>query len=243
MGVISVLDLLIFLSWSPYFEKGELDQGSVTSLRNLDRPISQLIGLTSEGRRLWIFEPTMTLSQLVEPFSKGLHRVLIPQKDDEGHHAYRILSQSDVVYYIHRHREQAVELLAKNLTELGIKPKSVVSITAETSALEGFKTMTLEKVPAVAVLDANKKLVGNLSASDLRGITTRKLKKVLSPVMDFLRSIHGFVRDPIAITMNTTLDQAINHFVSAGVHRLWITNDNGEVIGVLSLTDVIKIFA
>jgi len=240
MGMVSILDLLIFLSWAPYFQTGQIDE-STTELRNLNRPISQLLGLTTEGRSLWIVEPTMPLKSLIEPFSRDVHRVLVPQKDDEGKNAYRVLSQSDVVNYIYKNRHEVADKMSKTLSELGIQPKPVVSITSSTTALEGFKTMSLEKVTALAITD-NGKLVGNLSASDLRGLTRRRLHKVVTPVKHFLETMHGNVRDPLTTTLDSTLDQALSLIVTEGVHRLWIVDAQKEVIGILSLTDIIKLF-
>jgi len=242
LGTVSILDLLVFLAWGPYFESGELDKSTATSLKNLDRPITQLLGLTAESRRLWIAEPTMTLTTLLEPFSKGIHRVLVPQKDDDGKSTARVLSQSDVVSYIYRNKQEIPQFISKKLSELGKKPKPIISITKETSALEGFKTMTVEKVAALAITDNNNKLIGNLSASDLRGITTRRLKKVVEPVTEFLETMHGALRDPITITFNDTLETAMFRLVDQCVHRLWVVDDNKKPIGCVSLTDVIRIF-
>eukprot|EP01123_Difflugia_compressa_P007610 TRINITY_DN2069_c1_g1_i1.p1 TRINITY_DN2069_c1_g1~~TRINITY_DN2069_c1_g1_i1.p1 ORF type:complete len:315 (-),score=54.57 TRINITY_DN2069_c1_g1_i1:172-1053(-) len=241
VGMVSILDLLVFLCWGPYFESTTTDVNEATTWKNLDRPISHLLGLTAEGRKLWIAEATMPLSSLLEPFGKGLHRVLVPQKDDEGKHTHRVLSQSDVVAYLFKHREEVADLLSKTLNELAIQPKPVVSITTATSALEGFKTMTLDKVPAVAILE-NGKIVGNLSASDLRGITGRRLKKTVLPVRQFLECIHGSLRDPITISLNDTLARAMELLVTQEVHRLWIVNEKNEPIGCISLTDVIRVF-
>jgi len=240
MGMVSILDLLIFLSWAPYFQTGQIDEAT-TELRNLNRPISQLLGLTTEGRSLWIVEPTTSLKGLCEPFARDVHRVLVPQKDDEGKNAYRVLSQSDVVSYIYKNRHEVAGKMSKKLSELGIQPKPVVSITASTTALEGFKTMSLEKVTALAITD-NGNLVGTLSASDLRGLTRRRLQKVVAPVKQFLESMHGSIRDPLTTTLDSTLDQALSLIVTEGVHRLWIVDAQKEVIGILSLTDIIKLF-
>jgi len=242
LGVVSVFDLLIFLAWGPYFESGELDKSTATSLKNLDRPITQLLGLTSESRRLWIAEPTMTLTTLLEPFSNGIHRVLVPQKDDDGKSTYRVLSQTDVVSYIYKHKQDISQIISKKLSELGIKQKPVITISNETSALEGFKTMTVEKVPALAIVDNNNRLVGNLSASDLRGITTKRIKKVVQPVTEFLETMHGALREPITITLNDTLDTTMSRFVYEGVHRLWIVDEKKKPVGCVSLTDVFRIF-
>jgi len=49
--------------------------------------------------------------------------------------------------------------------------------------------MFFHKVSAVAIADQNGKLVGNFSASDLRGIGEDNLQWLLDPISDFLRLI------------------------------------------------------
>jgi len=233
---------LFFLSWGPYFDSGRLD-ARTTELKNLDRPISQLMGLTTESRRLWLIEPTMHLTKLIEPFAHGLHRVLVPQKDDEGKNSYRVLSQSDVVSYLYKHKEEVIDIFSKKLSELGIEAKGVISVPSSTTALECFKQMSVEKVPALAIVDNSNKIIGNISASDLRGINKRKLLKVVSPVTEFLLTQYGFLRDPITITFESSLGTAVGLLVNESIHRLWIVDAQHRPVGCLSLTDVINIFA
>jgi len=241
LGIVSIMDLLVFLAWGPYFEEGELDTHKVTSLTNVHRPITDVMGLSAEGRKLWVVEPTLRLSKLVEPFSSGIHRVLVPQMDDGRKTAYRVLSQSDVVAYIYKHKKEVEHIVRLTLNEIGFKVKPVVSITSDTPALEGFKSMSLDKVPAVAVVE-NNKLIANLSASDLRSINPDHLKKVVAPVKEFLLTLHGSIRPPLTISLESTLDQAMELLVNEEVHRLWIVNDNETPVGCFSLTDVIRVF-
>jgi len=152
-----------------------------------------------------------------------------------------VLSQSDVVAYIYKHKKEVEHVLKQTLNEIGFKPKPVVFITSDTPALEGFKSMSLDKVPAVAVVE-NDKLIANLSASDLRGISSEHLKKVVAPVKEFLNTLHGYIRSPLTISLDSTLDLAMELLVNEEVHRLWIVNENEKPIGCFSLTDVVRVF-
>jgi len=239
--MVSILDLLIFIAWGPYFETGT-GQENTTAYRKLGRPVEQVLGLTVESRNLFLVEPQLPLFDLIKPFSFGLHRVLVPQKDDEGKNAYRVLSQSDVVAYIYKHRNEVKDIMSKKLSELGMVPKPVVSVTTSSSALDAFKTMTSEKVPAVAVVDDKEKLISTLSASDLRGMTARRLKEAIKPIREFLLSTRGFVRDPLTIKLEDTLDMAMNRVLNEGVHRLWVVDQVGKPVGCVSLTDIISVF-
>jgi len=242
MGMVSIIDLLIFIAWGPYFEHGAKGNDHATTIGNLDRPVSQILGLTLESRTLFVVEPQMSLAALMRPFSSGLHRLLVPQKDDEGKRAYRVLSQSDVVNYIYKHRHEVKHIMFKRLSELGIQPKPVVSIYDTTSALDGFKNMTSEKVPAVAIIDKTGKLRGNLSASDLRGMNTKRLNEATKPVLEFLTAIHGAVRDPVTIGLDDTVEYAFGCVVNEDIHRLWVVDEYGKLTGCVSLTNLLHLF-
>jgi CBS domain-containing protein len=243
LGVVSVMDLLIFIAWGPYFESGDLEKSDVTQAKNLNRPISQVLGLTQESRGVYVVEPEMSLSSIIQPLSSGYHRLLVPQKDDEGKRAYRVLSQSDVISYIYKHRQEVKDVVKQKLSDLGFKPKEIASITADTPAVEGFRNMTSDKVPALAVVDKQGKLIGNLSASDLRGMSTKRLKDAVKPVTEFLETIHGSVREPITISFDSTLENAMDLITNEGVHRLWVVDEQDKPIGCVSLSNIINVFA
>lgn len=66
------------------------------------------------------------------------------------------------------------------------------------------------KVPAIAVVNEEKKLVSTLSASDLRGVSSEKLENLLSPVMDFLQIQLGEKPPvPVTVTSTSSLEDAI----------------------------------
>lgn len=107
------------------------------------------------------------------------------------------------------------------------------------------------------MLDENQKLVGTLSASDLRGyapfflgpfssvlilffsgLTDETLSTLLQPVNQFISNAGQ--KGPIRCFPDDKLDMAINKLVESKVHRLWVTDENDKPVGVLSLTDVIR---
>jgi len=244
VGIVSVLDLLIYLSWGPYFSTGKLETSNVTRFKNLSQQIGHIIGLNKEGRKLWVLEPTLPLVNLLQPFANGIHRVLVRQPDDTGRKSvFRILSQSDVVKYLFNHREEFGTGMSKTLFELGIRPNKVISISLSTSALDGFRTMTIENVSAVVIVDDKNKAVGSLSASDLRSLTRTRLEKVLDPVEEFLAVQYGRIRTPLTVKLDTKFEDILKLITEEKVHRAWIVDDDNKPIGCLSLSDIINVFA
>jgi len=246
-GMISVMDLLVYLAWAPYFETGKPISGELSQTK-LETTVRALLGLTEESRTVHVVEPHLPLMNLAIPFTSGLHRVLVQKKIGEDQTAIRVLSQSDVIRFIYERKSDFVTHMEKKLKDL-VTPKKVISINESFSALDGFKEMTLAKVPAVAVVDSQTgEVIGNLAASDLRGVSSEALSDVILPVMSFLKKTRGHAFKILTVTIDNTLEDAIKMIVENKVHRLWLVagDQNKEYpmtpIGILTLTDIFKTF-
>ncbi len=104
-----------------------------------------------------------------------------------------IISQSDVARFLSTHEAGLGGLGGQTVADLGwVKgPGSIVSVPPEASALAALATMAEHKVAGVAVVDAGGRLLGNMSASDARGLTADRLPALALPVAEFLALEHG----------------------------------------------------
>jgi len=103
-----------------------------------------------------------------------------------------------------------------------------------------------QKCSGMPVLDADFKVVGSLSTTDLRFVVTS------NPSINLNRPIAEFWEDAKAdktystpsriITCSYTdnVRQVITKMHSNRVHRLFIVDENGLILGVVSLSDVLK---
>jgi len=244
-GMITIMDLIVFVAWGPYFEHSESAEPSQTKLSST---VKSLMGLTGESRTVHVLDSNFPLVSLVVPFTSGLHRVLVRVKSDDNQTAYRVLSQSDVVKLLYTRKSEVSVHMARKLSEL-VSPKKVISIDDRRSALDAFKEMSISKVAAVAVTDCDtNEIIGNISASDLRGINLDTLQDATLPVMAFLRKTRGHAFKLLTVTMDNTLGDAVKLIAENNVHRLWIIagSQNKDSpytpIGVLSLSDIFRTF-
>ncbi|KAG5456308.1 MAG: hypothetical protein BJ554DRAFT_3988 [Olpidium bornovanus] len=78
--------------------------------------------------------------------------------------------------------------------EVGIVKKSpssdLVCAVEDETALAAFTKMSRADLLALPILDSHGKIVGNLSASDLRGKTGANLEMFNLPVRDFIKVGH-----------------------------------------------------
>jgi len=246
VGIIDLVDIAMFISFAYDQKRKEAAEGVNTFDLEIfkDARASDLLPISEEGKLMWSFNPKWNIETTLEPFSKGIHRGLVTT---EGDYKYHILSQVDVVKYLYE-SGQFNELFSKTLQDLPVlfefKPKTV-SITADTPAIVGFKKLGRSRVAGIAVLDSEGKLVGNLSASDLRGVAVDYLiKTILRPASDFLELVHGGANaKPIVATYDESFGSLVNKMLQNRVHRVWVVDYQGKLDTLVTFSDVCRVFA
>ncbi|XP_065863081.1 SNF1-related protein kinase regulatory subunit gamma-1-like [Euphorbia lathyris] len=128
----------------------------------------------------------------------------------------------------------------------------VVSIQKDELILEAFKRMRDHHIGGLpAVEGPQKKIVGSISIRDIRHLLLepqlfknfRQLR-----VMDFMITVSsnkevGRVLPPITCKTDVTLGGVIDRLASNSIHRIYVVaGDGNEVVGVITLRDVISCF-
>ncbi|KAL6069768.1 hypothetical protein QOT17_007340 [Balamuthia mandrillaris] len=196
-----------------------------------------------------------TLSQVLEEvFCKGVHRAPVLSRS-KAHTISGIISQSDVLQFLANQVVSNEELVAQDRTvgELNLGTKYVITMSSSAQAIHAFYLMYFHKISAVAIVDKNEQLVANLSASDIRGLHTTNFEALLKPVMEFLLLKHGGgsrqlqpQKRPLPVitcTPYTLLSTVILQLAIYRLHRVWVVNEHRQPIGVISLTDIMRLFA
>lgn len=275
-SIVNLWDIVTAICFNQLFEyyddekldKELLSESMFTEALKIDTfklPVVNVVGLSEESKMLWTFNWDVTIDKLLDPFSKGVHRVLIqglkptasstdatvvitPDMD------YRFLSQTDVVRFLYYSQIPELKaILQKDIKSLGLvshnnnnnNKNNMVYITTKNAALTGFRKLTLHEISAVPVLDEKDgKLVGTVSASDLRGIHQDSFKTTLLPVMEFLQLQHGGqVRAMVTCTANDVLADVMEKVLKNKVHRVWVVDDQQKPVGVVTLSDIICKFS
>lgn len=142
------------------------------------------------------------------------------------------------------------------ITELGLPFMSsdkIISIQSNELVLEAFKRMKDNRIGGLPVIEGpKKKLVGSLSIRDIKFLLLNhdlfsNFRKLT--VRDFMNTIASAAREtgkvitPITCNLASTLGNVIHILASKLVHRIYVEDANGgEVIGVITLRDVISCF-
>jgi CBS-domain-containing membrane protein len=214
-------------------------------------PVSSLLGnASSETAPAWVFNSTDSIEAVLEAFSKGVHRALLrlPGKADTPA-SYRIVSQSDILTYIngHQHVGGLATMLQKPLIDLQLanpagSSKSIVALSDNQTALDGFRKMFTHGMNAVPVVShADGHLIANLSASDVRNVNVQEVRDVQRNIIPFLQEQHGGrITHPVTCTPHDSLLAVLQLMLSAKVHRVWIVDAACKPLGCVSATDIIS---
>lgn len=111
-----------------------------------------------------------------------------PGSSLQGIRITHVVSQSDVVRFLHRHVAELGPLADATLEQLGLGSKTVVCVPAEMSTVNAFASMLANKVSCVGVISHAQGggLAGSLSSSDLRGLLPEHFASLASPVLSYL---------------------------------------------------------
>jgi CBS domain-containing protein len=87
---------------------------------------------------------------------------------NENGQIVNVISQSDVIRFLVPTMDQYVTLFDKTAEELGLGLLPPITIRDTEPTIKALQIIGRNRISALAVVDENGKLVGNLSASDLK---------------------------------------------------------------------------
>ncbi|KAI4314202.1 hypothetical protein L6164_027135 [Bauhinia variegata] len=146
-------------------------------------------------------------------------------------------------------------IAASPISDLGLPFMStdeIVSIQNNELILEAFKRMKDNHIGGLPVVEGpRKRIVGSLSIRDVRYLLLRpelfsNFRKLT--VADFMTTIveatreTGRITHPITCKPDSTLGDVIHTLASHSIHRIYAVNENDDVMGVITLRDVITCF-
>jgi len=246
IGSISVYDIM------KYFLTGN-------NARKMDRPILKVMNCIASGggkkklRQLhWIPYPlsdVLTLEALLDPFSSGMHRILVEVSSPDGIiRQIRNLSQTDVLRFLLQNQFLIPqEMIISNLNKLKAVSYNVLKTKTTDKVVDAFQKLNHSYVSALAVVDQEGKLVSTLFTSDLRFITSDVLHKMSNmTVHDFLTSGRkgNDLRKPVLIDEFTHgIMNAVSRMLLSQTHRLWLVDDLKAPIGVITMSDIFRVLA
>jgi CBS domain-containing protein len=236
LGSVDVMDMVAFVVGASS-QSGEADMSEAMK-RQFQRPVFDIMNASDTDP----FLPVPTHSRLGEVlhlfYSQGIHR--LPLVDSQNN-LVGIVSQWDIVNFLNEHkgRHELVRQMSKSLFELDLAPGKVVSVSHRATLKDCFTAIMGYKISGVAVVDEGGRLVGTISASDLKGVTQENFITLGLPVADFLKVRHK--EGALSCVREATLGQVVEVVARTGLHRVFVIDAAQKPISVVTLTDILRL--
>eukprot|EP00996_Jenningsia_fusiforme_P004001 NODE_47_length_3844_cov_23.120158_g41_i0.p1 GENE.NODE_47_length_3844_cov_23.120158_g41_i0~~NODE_47_length_3844_cov_23.120158_g41_i0.p1 ORF type:complete len:1208 (-),score=183.67 NODE_47_length_3844_cov_23.120158_g41_i0:85-3708(-) len=153
------------------------------------------------------------------------------------------LTQSRVVQFITQRPALLGKLARRTLQDLGLADKPVCVVPVHMSTLHALMRLRKQNLTALGVVDRDGRLVGNLSASDVRGFTVQNIMNFALPVERFLaRRSEGVGAPPKIVTCTSrgSFLSVLQLCTYHRIHRVYIVNTRNEPVSVVTLTDLLR---
>jgi len=228
-GMVDVVDLLCFVM-EQFGPQGDFaNEEAWNKIKAM--PVAKLVNASRVDTKVKVFDGT-PMSVVVALFEKGTQR-------------WGVLSQFDVVKHLLSCDDPRVKAALKvNLSD------SLISATVEFGTVlasdnvgAALQQLHVVKVPCVAVMEEKTgKLIGNFSASDLRGFTQPSFSKLSLNVVEYLQKVSPAALKPVIGNKSRTLKELLDMFVSHHIHNVWLLDEACRPQGVISLRNVLEGF-
>ncbi|KAG6555826.1 hypothetical protein Mapa_002466 [Marchantia paleacea] len=174
---------------------------------------------------------------------------------------FNFITQGDVIHMLFQCSGLSwFDKLGKStLSQLGlprVREGKLIQVDENVHIIVAFEMMSKNGVGGVPVLaNGTKKVVGNISASDVSflltapeifqhesPLTTGKFLAAVRKHLQERKESSPLLRPILTCHPNETLKGSIIKLDEAKVHRIYVVDDNEDLIGVITLRDIISTF-
>jgi CBS domain-containing protein len=160
-----------------------------------------------------------------------------------------------VLNYLYKHVTrfpQIESLFPKVIHEFDIGKSSVIFVQADSFVLDALIMMNENALSSVAITDSEGMLIGNISMTDvkyiIRSYSHSLMWKTCQKFVNHVRSMQGLEdgqdKYPVFdVRTASTLGYTIAKLSATKAHRVWVVDEKMKAIGVVSLTDILGVFA
>jgi CBS-domain-containing membrane protein len=224
-GFVDVLDMIAFIS-------AQLNWDHPDTFWN--QRVDKMVDYSQCNPVLELPENTSLLITLRKMLSAKVHRVAVMNGQQQ---LVAVVTQSRVVRFLLQHLDVVAPQLG-NMTigQLNLGSKPVICISNEEIAQKAFARLPTDRISALGVVDKERRLVGALSAAELRGISKDNIRDLLLPVAQFLQTRKV---DCELCTTNMTFRELLLKMQPRNLHRVFLVDDAGKPEAVITLTDIL----
>jgi len=218
-----------------------------------------LLRLKSPDAERYLSLRVVVGSSFQSPISNLVHhRVAVHDFDGAITH---LISQSDLLRLFHTNPKLLGKSGPLTVSALRLGTREVFSVGSNLIAYLGFATLYSKGRSSAGVLDADGRIIGNLSVSDLRGIRPEQFSMLALPLVEFLVTVQAAAKAAAAnngarpssngvceisqlrlftAKEEDTLQSVVETIVEHKLHRVYLTDNDNMPLGIITLTDIIR---
>jgi len=234
VGLLDVKDFVAFILWL---------YGKSKSIVLAEIPVmsQEITNICKANPFVPVLEDASLGHVLKEFCDRQLHRMPVLSKVDKSK-VIAMVSQSTVIQWLSENKEKLGKMVKKSILELSTGTignlQSVSKVPKETMLLDVYKMLFENHIHGCAVIGENHSLVGNVSVSDLQFSVDENIDYMSLPVWNF---VQRFLKHPMVTCKSSdSLEDVIDSLAQNNLHRIYVTNDKNQPIGVVTSTDIMN---
>ncbi|KAL2634782.1 hypothetical protein R1flu_006261 [Riccia fluitans] len=260
IGIVSVLDVVLHIADNVSSPRKDMDILAVNIIGQSDESRT-LWTLSPNTTLLEAMEP---LSKGVHRFLVPVGGMADPSvtgaETVESAPKFVFLTQTDIVRFLLQNLDMLGPVVGRTVESLGLIDSGIppLAVPANMALVDVLRLMRKEGgLTAVAVVAPMNgitpgsqpkpmrggQILGTLSASDFRGLGPDSLRTLTDfSVSQFLMTMSGAKtpRAPVTCRPTTPLGTMMGSAITSKVHRVWVVNDDGWLVGVVTFSDIIR---
>lgn len=237
VGMLTITDFILILQ--KYYREAnakieELEEHKLETWREV---------LKEYSRPFIFLRPSDTLFEAIRVLcSNKVHR--LPIIDPISGNVVCIVTHKRILRYLYLfiYDMPQPEFLTKSISELKLGTyENIKIIKKETPLTEALNIFVSSRVSALPVVDENGKLVNIYSKFDVIDLAAEKTYTNLEvTVIEALKYRNARFDGVASCTKNESLVTIMERIVKKEVHRLVVVDEQSHVIGIISLSDILK---
>jgi CBS domain-containing protein len=243
IGSVDVQGIVWYIAFASFDVNSTPTWEDIVKNTDLHLPVTQIMTET-----VVTVKDDSRLKETLEWLAQGTGRILVTHNNLNP----VMLTQTDLIRFIHLHIDKYsfMEATIENAHNEQVPfLKNVHSVGPDVMALQVFRSLSVNELEAIPIVDGKGVLIGSFSAGILRGFTYDKVKDLFLPVSEFT-SLHGGKNIITSkANLSTTLSQVVQIMVrsldmsnTTHLRYVWVVDDDFKPKGLVSMTDIANYF-
>lgn len=170
-------------------------------------------------------------------------RIPLIDEDEDTHReiVVSVLTQYRILKFVSLNCKE-ISMLLQPLQALGIGTnKQISTATMDTPVIDVIQLLSHGSVSSIPIVDENNKLINVYEAVDVLGLIKGGIYNDLSlSVGEALMRRSDDFEGVYTCTVNDKLSTIMDNIRKSRLHRLFVVDDEGKLIGVVTLSDILN---